>query len=152
MALSPSDVQWFKTKAGGYILEPVTAGKLHDVAPAIRVGDSTSYTLVGLVNSHPTDSLSSAGVYLSVESGGVAVAIGKSAAGIVVSSGRLAVDTADPITGVTYSTPVTATGSIFVGTLAAGNAIGFWVRRIATGGSVKSPETATLIVTGTSTI
>lgn len=152
MALSPNDIRWYKTTASGVPSVPLVSGKLHDAVGSIRVGDDTDWTLLALVNDNPTDSLSSASVYLSVESGGVTVAIAKSATGIVAKTAKVAADAGDPTTGTTYSTPTTSGSSIFIGTLAAGQAVGLWVRRVTSGASAKSPETTTLIVTGSYSI
>lgn len=151
MALSPSSVRWYKTDRG-LVTTALSPGKLHDVLGATRVGSATDYALIALVNLSATDSLTSAAMYLAVESGGITVAVGKSATGIVARTAKLVADSGDPLTGVTYSTPTTVGSAISIGTLAANQAIGFWVRRVTTGGSARSPETTTLIVTGTSSI
>lgn len=142
--LTPSDVRWYRT-VSGFVDTALVASKLHDACPSIRVGADTDYTLLAVVNTHATKTLSGAAVRIADPSGGVAVAVAVSTAGVVSSTASVSVD--DP-TSLTYSTPTSSPLSL--GTLSPGQAVGVWLRRTATAATAKSPETLTLFLTGTS--
>ena len=148
MALSPSDVRWYKT-ADGSVTSLAHSGVLHDVAASIAVGASTDYTLLALVNDHASLTLSSAVVYLAVGANGVALAIAKASNGVVGKHDPLESAAASSLT---YSSPTTVGAAISLGSIGPGQAVGVWLRRTASGATVAAPEINQLIVFGTSPI
>lgn len=138
MALSPSDFV-FRDEDGGVL----KSGDLHALFDAARVGDSTDYRLVTIINTGSL-SLSSGKVWLT-RSGGAALALA-----LANGPSDYFADGVTP-SGLTYSTASSeSTGISLGGTLGASQRVRVAVRRVLSSAQAADPQTARLYIGGTS--
>lgn len=130
-------------------------GLFDDISGAENAASTVDYRGIFVHNNHATLSLLNAVVYISAETaGGASVAlatdnIAASAKGSAsAQEAQIASETTAP-TGVSaFSSPTTAGAGLSLGTIAAGQVKGFWVRRTAANSAALDNDGATLAVAG----
>lgn len=143
MAIAPSDLHFRFIHNGGNVAN----GVLGNLFPDGVVNGSTTYAFVEVHNRNATNSLTSGKAWLSLDTGGAAVAI--AVADGTARSEPSAYAPLDPA-GLTYSTPTTQATGLTLPTLVPGQKVLLAIRRTLTGATAASPETNRLNVAGTS--
>lgn len=122
-----------------------------DVSDEEAVLGDTEYRCFYVKNTHATDTLTDAEIYISANSPSAdsAIAIGLDPAGLSAAAQTIANEGAAP-TGVTFSAAANSAAALVIGTLAAGAYQAVWVRRTIEEDAVaEASDPFTLRVTGT---
>ena len=136
------------------IVTATTENLFDNVTGDENTASDVEYRGVGIENRHGTLTLESAVVWLSSEvAGGADAAIGLYPAGVVPvgQAGAQMAEIANESTapaGVTFTAPTSKGTGLSIGNIAAGNGIGFWVRRTATASAAATGDGATWRVEG----
>ena len=128
-----------------------------DISGAENAASTVDYRCIFIYNSNSANALQNAVVYLSSEVGGgasIAVAADTTAASVLGSGTAQALtattETAPGagVTGLAYSSPITAGAGVSLGNIPAGSVKAFWIRRTAANTVAVSGDGVTLSVTG----
>lgn len=122
-----------------------------DVSEGEASAGDTEYRCIYIKNTHSTDSLLSAAVYIAsnTPSDDTAIAIGLDAAGVGGTATTVANESSAP-SGVSFSNAPNSGSALAIGTLGAGQAIGLWMRRTVNPDAVAAAnDQFTIRVTGT---
>jgi hypothetical protein len=143
VAITPSQIKFGPANSG--ITYP--SGSLEQVFGAGTVGGATDYRLMEIRNTSAL-TYTSPVVWLSIDTGGAAVAIAVADTGTARDM-SYSYDGIDP-TALTYSTPTTETGGLALPTLAAGQKCLVAIRRTLVGAVEDDRDNNTLNVAGDS--
>lgn len=106
------------------------AGELFDdVTKAEALVGATEYRCVYLKNTHGTDALAGAAVWINADSvGGDSIAIGLDPAGVGATGATIASETTAPA-GVVFSVPLLEAAALQIAAMTAGQSVAIWIRR-----------------------
>lgn len=100
-----------------------------DVTKAQALAGHTEYRCIYLKNTHGTDGIDGAGIWIKADSvGGDSIQIGLDPAGVGATAATIADDETPPV-GVTFSAPDTEAAALTIAAMAAGESAGIWIRR-----------------------
>lgn len=126
-----------------------------DVSGAENAASTVDYRCVFVLNNHATLTLQNAVVYMSAEvSGGTSIAIAtdniaaSAKGGASAQAATIASETSAPSGVSAFSSPTTSGTGLSLGSIAAGQVKGVWVRRTAAATSALDADGVTLAVTG----
>jgi len=149
MAIRSSDIGWYGTSS--LRLGPkLTSGVLNNIFPDLTGAQNrdlaVSHRAVAIVNNHATLTLTNARIWFrTVDPGGAGFAIALDSLGVVAKTAQII----ETPSGLTFTSPTTSGTGLLVSSLAPGQAVGLWIRRVATASAKRKPERNVLTITGT---
>jgi len=100
-----------------------------DVTKAQALAGHTEYRCIYIKNTHSTDGISGAAIWIKADSvGGDSIEIGLDPAGVGATGATIADDETPPA-GVTFSAPDTEAAALTIAAMAAGESAAIWIRR-----------------------
>lgn len=167
MAVAASDIKFYLSGGSGNTLPSACLGGapsttevnggtplnnlFDDVSDVEAAAGDTEYRCFYVKNTHGTDSLSSAAIYIAsnTPSADTALAIGLDPAGVSANGTTIANESTAPA-GVTFSAAANSGAALAIGTLGPGDFQAIWVRRVVDADAVAAAsDPTTFRVTGT---